>query len=203
MKAEGIVILALLALLAAAAVLILRTRARLAAVRADLERMSVTDGLTGLFNRRHLFERFAEEFQEHRRQSMEMGCILVDLDRLRAVNATHGHATGDALLKEFARIVKASVRIYDVVGRSGGEEFIILLPLTGLLQSMAFAERVRRTIEQRLAVAGPSGETVLATISLGVTNLRAGDATVDAVAKRADEALLKAKESGRNRAELA
>lgn len=203
MKAEVIVILALLALLAAAGWLLVRARGKLAAARADLERMSVTDGLTGLVNRRHLLERFVEEFQEHRRQSMEMGCILVDLDRLRSVNEAHGHATGDALLREFARITKACIRVYDVFGRYGGEEFMILLPLTGLLQSMAFAERVRRKIEQDLVMTAPSGEAVRPTISLGVTSLRAGDASVDDLVKRADEALAKAKESGRNRAELA
>jgi two-component system cell cycle response regulator len=132
-----------------------------------------------------------------------MGCILVDLDRLRSINQTCGHRTGDAVLKEFARVTRGCIRVYDILGRTGGEEFMILLPLTGLLQAMAFAERVRKTIEREFAATGPSGEPVKLTISLGVSNLRAGDSSIDIVAKRAEEALLKSKASGRNRAELA
>ncbi len=203
MKAEGIVILGLLALLAAACFLYFRTRVKLATTRARLETLAVTDELTGAYNRRHLFERFEEEFQEHRRQGTEMSCILVDLDRLRNINDEFGHRTGDAVLREFARVTRGCIRVYDILGRAGGEEFMILLPLTGLLQAMAFAERVRKTIEKGFAVKAPSGESVGLTISLGVSNSRGGDASIDVVAKRADEALLKAKESGRNRAELA
>lgn len=202
MNAERIVILALLALLAAVTFLTLRTKAGLGKTRARLETMAVTDEMTGVFNRRHLFERFEEEFQEHRRQGTEMGCILVDLDRLRGINEAHGHRTGDAVLKEFARVTRGCIRVYDILGRTGGAEFMILLPLTGLLQAMAFAERIRKTIEKDLSVTGPTGESVRLTISLGVSNLRAGDTSIDVVAKRAGEALLKAKESGRNRAEL-
>jgi diguanylate cyclase (GGDEF)-like protein len=203
MNAEGIVIIALVALLGVASFLFLRTRAKLVKTRARLDTMAVTDEMTGVSNRRHLFQRFEEEFQEHRRQGMEMGCILIDLDRLRRINETHGHRTGDAVLKEFARVMRGCIRVYDILGRYGGEEFMILLPMTGLLQAMAFAERVRKTTEREFAVTGPSGEPVRLTISLGVSNLRAGDSSLDVVAKRADEALLKAKESGRNRAELA
>jgi two-component system cell cycle response regulator len=203
MNAEGIVILVLVALLGAASFLFLRARATLVKTRARLETMAVMDEMTGVYNRRHLFKRFEEEFQEHRRQGTEMGCILVDLDRLRSINETYGHRTGDAVLKEFARVIRACTRVYDILGRYGGEEFMILLPLTGLLHAMAFAERVRKTIERDFAVTGPSGESVKLTISLGVSNLRVGDSSIDVVAKRADEALLKAKKSGRNRAELA
>ena len=203
MNTEGTVILVLLALLAAVSFLFLRTRAKLGKIHARLDTMAVTDEMTGVPNRRHLFQRFEEEFQEHRRQGTEMGCILIDLDRLRNINETHGHRTGDAVLKEFAHVMQGYIRGYDILGRTGGEEFMILLPLTSLLQAMAFAERVRKTIEKDFAVTGPSGATVRLTISLGVSNLRAGDLSIDVVAKRAGEALLKAKESGRNRAELA
>jgi diguanylate cyclase (GGDEF)-like protein len=203
MNTERIVILGLLALLAASMFLFFRTRSKLAAARARLETMAVTDETTGVFNRRHLFERFEEEFQEHRRQGTEMSCILVDLDRLRSVNEKFGHRTGDTVLKEFARVTRGCIRVYDILGRTGGEEFMILLPLTGLLQAMAFAERIRKTMERDFAVTAPNGERVGLTISLGVSNSRGGDASIEVVAKRADEALLKAKESGRNRAELA
>ncbi len=154
MNTERIVILGLLALLAASLFLLFRTRSKLAAARARLETMAVTDETTGAYNRRHLFERFEEEFQEHRRQGTEMSCILVDLDRLRSVNEKYGHRTGDAVLKEFARITRGCIRVYDILGRTGGEEFMILLPLTGLLQAMAFAERIRKTIERDFAREG-------------------------------------------------
>ena len=203
MSAERIVILGLLALLAAATLLFLRSRRKLAAARARLETMAVTDELTGVYNRRHLFERFEEEFQEHRRQGTEMSCILVDLDGLRSVNDKHGTRTGDAILKEFARVARKCIRVYDVLGRTGGEEFMILLPLTGLLHAMAFAERIRKTIERDFSVTAPSGEILRLTISLGVSNSRQGDPSVEVVAKRAGEAMLQAKKSGRNRAELA
>jgi len=203
MSAERIVILGLLALLAAATLLFLRSRRKLATARARLETMAVTDELTGVYNRRHLFERFEEEFQEHRRQGTEMSCILVDLDGLRSVNDKHGTRTGDAILKEFARVARKCIRVYDVLGRTGGEEFMILLPLTGLLHAMAFAERIRKTIERDFSVTAPSGEILRLTISLGVSNSRQGDPSVEVVAKRAGEAMLQAKKSGRNRAELA
>lgn len=203
MVAERIIVLVLLALLAAMSFLLLRARAKLGETRARLETMAVTDEMTGVYNRRHLFQRFEEEFQEHRRQGTEMGCILIDLDRMKNINETHGHRTGDAVLKEFARVARSCIRIYDILGRYGGEEFMILLPLTGLLQAMAFSERVRKAIERDFAVTGASGKSVRLTISLGVSNLRAEDESIDVVAKRAEEALLKAKQSGRNRAELA
>ncbi len=202
MNGEGIAILILLALLGAVTLLFFLTKARLGKTRARLATMAVTDEMTGVHNRRHVLERFEEEFQEHRRQGSEMGCILVDLDRLRSINEALGHRTGDAVLKEFARVARGCIRAYDILGRTGGEEFMVLLPLTGLLQAMAFAERIRKTIENSFVVRGPSGEPVRLTISLGVSNLRAGDPSIDVVAGRASEALLKAKESGRNRAEL-
>jgi diguanylate cyclase (GGDEF)-like protein len=178
-----------------------RLRKKLGEARALLEQMAVTDDLTGVLNRSHLLARFEEEFQEHRRQKTELGCLLIDLDDLKKVNEAHGHLTGDAVLKEFARMTKSCIRIYDIFGRFGGEEFIILLPITTLVQAMAFAERIRKTVEKDLVVKSGLGD-VRMTISLGATILRDGDASVDAVIRRAEEALFKAKASGRNRAEL-
>ena len=178
-------------------------RKKLGEARGLLEKMSITDNLTGVPNRNHLLARFEEEFQEHRRQKTELGCLLIDLDDLKKVNESQGHLTGDAVLKEFARMTKSCIRIYDIFGRFGGEEFIILLPITTLVQAMAFAERIRKTIGKDLAVKSGSGDEVRMTISLGVTTLRDGDASVDAIIRRAEEALSKAKASGRNRAELA
>jgi diguanylate cyclase (GGDEF)-like protein len=180
-----------------------RLRKKLGEARALLEKMAMTDDLTGVLNRSHLLARFEEEFQEHRRQKTELGCLLIDLDDLKKVNEAQGHLTGDAVLKEFARMTKSCIRIYDIFGRFGGEEFIILLPITTLVQAMTFAERVRKTVEKDLVVKSGLGDEVRMTISLGATILRDGDASIDAVIRRAEEALSKAKASGRNRAELA
>jgi diguanylate cyclase (GGDEF)-like protein len=180
-----------------------RLRRKLGEARALLEKMAMTDELTGVLNRTHFLARFEEEFQEHRRQKTELGCLLIDLDDLKKVNEAQGHLVGDAVLKEFARMTKSCIRIYDIFGRFGGEEFILLLPITTLVQAMTFAERIRKTIGKDLAVKSGSGDEVRMTISLGVTTLRDGDASVDAIIRRAEEALSKAKASGRNRAELA
>lgn len=180
-----------------------RLRKKLGEARALLEKMAMIDDLTGVLNRRHLLARFEEEFQEHRRQKTELGCLLIDLDDLKKVNEAQGHLTGDAVLKEFARMTKSCIRIYDIFGRFGGGEFLLLLPVTTLVQAMTFAERVRKTAEKDLVVKSGSGEEVRVTISLGVTTLRDGDASADAIARRAGEALSKAKASGKNRAELA
>jgi diguanylate cyclase (GGDEF)-like protein len=180
-----------------------RLRRKLGEARALLEKMAITDELTGVLNRTHFLARFEEEFQEHRRQKTELGCLLIDLDDLKKVNEAQGYLVGDAVLKEFARMTKSCIRIYDIFGRFGGEEFILLLPITTLVQAMTFAERIRKTIGKDLAVKSGSGDEVRMTISLGVTTLRDGDASVDAIIRRAEEALSKAKASGRNRAELA
>jgi len=181
----------------------LRWRKKLGETRALLEKTAMTDELTGILNRTHLLARFEEEFQEHRRQKTELGCLLIDLDDLKKVNDAQGHLAGDAVLKEFARITKKCIRIYDIFGRFGGEEFVILLPLTTLVQAMTFAERIRKTVGKDLAVKSRSGDEVRVTISLGVTTSRDGDVSVDAIIRRAEEALSRAKASGRNRAELA
>jgi diguanylate cyclase (GGDEF)-like protein len=178
-------------------------RKKLGEARGLLEKMAITDELTGVLNRRHLLARFEEEFQEHRRQKTELGCLLIDLDDLKKVNEAQGHLTGDVVLTEFARMTKSCIRLYDIFGRFGGEEFIILLPITTLVQAMAFAERIRKTVKKDLVVKSGLGEEVRMTISLGVTTMRDGDVSVDSIAKRAGEALSQAKASGKNRAELA
>lgn len=190
-------------LLLALLYLTLRLRIKLRGARALLGKMATTDELTGLLNRPHFLARFDEEFQEHRRQKTELGCLLIDFDDLKKVNEAHGHLVGDALLKEFARMTRRCIRIYDILGRFGGEEFILLLPITTLVQAMTFAERIRKTISKDLIVRSESGDEVRMTISLGVTTLREGDVSIDAIIRRAEEALSKAKSSGRNRAELA
>jgi len=180
-----------------------RLRVKLRNARGLMEKMATTDELTGILNRKQLMTRFEEEFHEHKRQKSEVACILVDLDHLKKINETYGHSAGDSVLKEFARVTKSFIRIYDVFGRYGGEEFMILIPFTGLPQAMTLAERIRKTIAEKFTVKSGSGDHIRLTVSLGVTSLREGDESIDVIAKRADEALTKAKQAGRNRAELA
>ncbi len=203
MNEEEISLIVAVILLLVLLYFVLRLRKKLRGARALLGKMATTDELTGLLNRSHFLARFDEEFQEHRRQKTELGCLLIDLDDLKKVNEAYGHLVGDSVLKEFARMTRRCIRIYDIFGRFGGEEFILLLPITTLVQAMNFAERIRKTISKDLAVRSESGDEVRMTISLGVTTLREGDASIDAIIRRAEEALSKAKSSGRNRAELA
>src|SRR5438552_11703865 len=109
--------------------------------------MSETDALTGIDNRRYLEERIDEKFEHARRLSEPFACVMCDLDRFKGVNDTYGHQAGDAVLKQFARILRHEVREIDRVGRYGGEEFMLLLPGTVLDAGVTFAERVRKQVE--------------------------------------------------------
>jgi diguanylate cyclase (GGDEF)-like protein len=168
---------------------------KLAEARALIERIAVTDVLTGLFNRRHVLSRFVEEFEKSRRQGKPLACIIADIDHFKAVNDSFGHLAGDEVLKEVSHRIKQSIRIYDILGRYGGEEFLILLPGADLEQAWNFAERMRMHVR---------GTMILdkqVTVSLGVTSLQEGDQSIDDMIKRADEALYKAKNAGRDRVE--
>src|SRR4051812_41400498 len=112
-----------------------------------LRHMSQTDGLTGLDNRRHLEDRLREMFEHAKRLNEPFSCVMCDLDRFKSVNDTHGHQAGDAVLKQFARILRKEVREIDSAGRYGGEEFMLLLPGTVLDAAVTFAERVRKQVE--------------------------------------------------------
>src|SRR5262245_10579626 len=163
-----------------------------------LRHMSQTDGLTGLDNRRHLEERLGEMFEHARRLREPFACVMCDLDRFKSVNDSHGHQAGDAVLKQFARILRSEVREIDRVGRYGGEEFMLLLPGTVLDAAVTFAERLRAAVE-RHTFAFDDG-TLRRTMSAGVAawpHPRLG--TCDDLVRAADDALYVAKETGRNK----
>jgi diguanylate cyclase (GGDEF)-like protein len=163
-----------------------------------LKHMSQTDALTGLDNRRHLEERLREMFEHARRLNEPFSCVMCDLDRFKAVNDTHGHQAGDAVLKQFARILRHEVREIDRVGRYGGEEFMLLLPGTVLDSGVTFAERVRKQVEANTFTFGET--SICRTASFGVSawpHPRIAD--VDGLMRAADDALYVAKETGRNR----
>jgi two-component system, cell cycle response regulator len=163
-----------------------------------LRHMSQTDALTGLDNRRHLEERIDEMFEHARRLNEPFACVMCDLDRFKSVNDTYGHQAGDAVLKQFARILRHEVREIDRVGRYGGEEFMLLLPGTVLDAAVTFAERVRKEVEGHTFTF--EGTQICRTASFGVSAWpHPRISNCDVLVRAADDALYVAKETGRNR----
>jgi diguanylate cyclase (GGDEF)-like protein len=163
-----------------------------------LRHMSQTDGLTGLDNRRNLEERLSEMFEHARRLNEPFACVMCDLDRFKSVNDEHGHQAGDAVLKQFARILRDEVREIDRAGRYGGEEFMLLLPGTVLDAAVTFAERVRKHVEAHTFTFDKA--SIKRTASFGVSAWPHPRITsCDGLMRAADDALYVAKESGRNR----
>lgn len=163
-----------------------------------LLRISLTDGLTGVDNRRALEQRLHEMFEHSLRLHEPVSVVMCDIDHFKHVNDTYGHAAGDEVLKQFAAILKDEAREIDRVGRYGGEEFLLLLPGTVLDAAVTFAERLRQRVDSHTF--SYEGGTLQRTVSFGVASWphpkihgREG------MLKAADDALYVAKESGRNR----
>ena len=155
---------------------------------------AVTDGLTGISNRRNFNECFYKEFERARRYAEPMTLAVVDLDFLKRINDTYGHTAGDSAIKAVASVLSSSSRSIDIAARYGGEEFCLLLPNTLLEESVLIAERIRKLISEQ-DLEGKSG---LVSASIGVANFPLHASEPDDLFKRADEALYKAKENGRN-----
>ena len=160
---------------------------------AQLELLAVTDQLTGLFNRMKLDKTLAEEFAQSERYNTDWSVILLDVDHFKSVNDTHGHAVGDCVLVDVAQILHTQVRGTDLVGRWGGEEFLIVCRGSQPAAAATVAEKLRHSIASHVfPVIGQK------TASFGVSKYGDGD-TVKSVVARADMALYQAKNSGRNR----
>jgi diguanylate cyclase (GGDEF)-like protein len=166
---------------------------------AQLEELTVTDPLTGLFNRRFLQQRLEEELSRSGRQRQSLTILMADLDYFKVYNDLCGHAAGDVVLKKAARLLKASARQMDVVTRFGGERFCIILPATSKQESFCVAERFRREVER----AGFAHEENLPlgrlTVSIGIATAPENGGDVSALLGAADVALHRAKMAGRNR----
>jgi diguanylate cyclase (GGDEF)-like protein len=163
-----------------------------------LRKLSITDGLTELYNHRHVHQLLREEFERSHRTGEPVAVTMIDLDRFKAVNDTYGHPTGDVILYETARILRETAREIDMVGRYGGEEFIAILPNTSEEEAAAFAERVRQAVEAH--VYRDEANEIHMTCSAGVASLPSpGVDSPESLLKKADDALYAAKESGRNR----
>ena len=164
--------------------------------------MALTDALTGLFNRRYVMGHLERLLQRSGEQKKTFAVLMLDIDHFKQVNDTYGHAAGDMVLKEFAHRVSRHMRNFDLVARIGGEEFLVILPDIDLAMAGAIASRLCAVIVDEPIVCAPDGTTVTVSTSIGVTLAGDGSEPVDAVLKRADTALYRAKNAGRNRVEL-
>lgn len=166
-------------------------------LEAKLRELATKDELTELYNRRHFLELAQVELSRVRRTRAPLSLAMIDVDHFKHVNDRFGHAAGDRALKELSLALRETVRTADVAARIGGEEFVLLLPDTGLEGALAVTERLRdRVRKSELSV---EGETLKFTVSAGVAEL-GPDESVDSLLKRADEALYRAKAAGRDRA---
>jgi diguanylate cyclase (GGDEF)-like protein len=170
-----------------------------------LEYESITDHLIGISNRRHLDKKIAEEMARAHRYSLTLSLLLLDIDHFKALNDTHGHHVGDIVLKRLGQLLVKKVRDTDFVARYGGEEIAILCPQTVARMAFDLAERLRREIETSIMSAAEESENrqvITITVSIGVAGYdgQFNDSLI--LVKRADEALYKAKNDGRNRVVL-
>jgi two-component system cell cycle response regulator len=167
-------------------------------VQATIE-AAVTDALTGLFNRRYMESQLAAHVDQATHRGRALAVLALDIDFFKAINDTHGHDTGDQVLKELALRLKRNVRNLDVICRTGGEEFIIILPDTDRNSAEKIGERIRRAVSAKHFGIGTKSGPLGMTISIGVSALEGTHDSMDDLLKRADQALYRAKHEGRNR----
>ena len=172
-------------------------REELAQALAQLQAIATRDELTGLPNRRQMQALMDQELLRSLRHHHDFCIALVDLDHFKRVNDEHGHAAGDAVLRAFAQAGQAAMRATDVLARWGGEEFVVLLPDTGMPPALAGMERLRQQIAA-LAIEAGGAAPISVTVSIGLTGHRRSD-TLDQTLARADRLLYQAKAEGRNR----
>jgi diguanylate cyclase (GGDEF)-like protein len=193
-----LVVLALAAAVIASLGLLARRKATYGRRMRDL---ALTDELTRLPNRRHLVTRAGETLTLAAERDQPLSLVALDIDHFKRVNDTHGHAAGDSVLQRVAHAARSALRPGDTLGRTGGEEMVALLPATGRDEAARIAERLRSTVAALDCRDIAPDLTV--TVSLGVAAREAGDRRLEAIWKRADDALYRAKAEGRNRVVVA
>jgi len=168
-----------------------------------LEQESITDPLTGIYNRRYLERHLADEVARASRYHTPLSVLLMDVDRFKRINDTHGHPVGDVVLKGLARVIAKTVRGTDIVARYGGEEIIVLAPSTPRKTARSLAERLRVKIETAsFPIPDQAGRKIgvlRVTVSIGVACFGPDVRDARTLIRRADEALYEAKGAGRNR----
>jgi diguanylate cyclase (GGDEF)-like protein len=186
-------------------ILIRRGTQQLKEAQEKLEVLAITDGLTGIANRGYVMKRAEEEFiragrdNEKGAEASTLCCLMLDIDHFKNVNDTRGHPAGDEVLREVVSRLRKSVRPYDIIGRYGGEEFLLLLPDTIFEEGIVVAERIRTDINKKTFRVG--NDEIRVSVSLGISSFDKNDQKLDDLLKRADEGLYKAKHAGRDRVE--
>ena len=167
----------------------------------ELQELSITDGLTGLYNRKHLMETLTSEVARAQRQRHPFSVMMIDIDHFKMYNDTFGHLAGDELLRNIAAIFRESIRTVDYAARYGGEEFMIMLPEHGSDAAMEVAERIVAKVASQIS--GSETDLGPVTLSIGLAVFPENGDTPEALVTRADAALYQAKRRGRNRVVLA
>ena len=175
------------------------TRAK---VYAEILKYATLDALTGFYNRRQLDERVKQEVSHAKRKGSSLCAIMADIDYFKHVNDTYGHTAGDLVLKSVAKVMRSQLREYDIAARYGGEEFVILLPYTNIDEAYSVAERLRKNVCEKIidiekVNTKNKAKSISVSISIGINEYNNTDSASELIMK-ADKALYKAKESGRN-----
>jgi len=165
--------------------------------------MAVTDGLTGLYNRRYLERHLATLVQQAAARQKPLSVFMLDIDHFKSVNDSYGHAVGDDVLREFSRRVRQAVRGIDLACRMGGEEFVVVMPDTDAARALVVGERLRQEIAADRFPVSANDQAIEVTVSIGIASLASAEDTPETLMKRADEALYRAKHAGRNRVSTA
>ena len=168
-----------------------------------LEKLAITDGLTGAFNQKQFYKVLAEELERAGRYGRTLSVIIMDIDNFKNFNDTHGHVEGDAVLKNASALIKSKVRKQDMVSRYGGEEFTVLLPETEKEHAVLLAERLRSAMHDKEFPGEELQPGGRLTISLGVATFPDDEKEAKALVEKADQALYRAKDGGRDRVEQA
>jgi len=165
----------------------------------DLRRISITDPLTTLLNRRYFEERIAEEMERSKRHRQPFSLIILDIDNFKNLNDSYGHLYGDEILKTTTSVIRRCVRIIDIAARYGGEEFAIILPTTDKNDAGIIAERIRSEIEATVCLVKDTGTTLNITVSLGIASFPEDASAAEELINNADRALYRAKSQGKNK----
>ena len=171
--------------------------AELAISNRRLQEVALTDALTGFPNRRYAIDRMHQEWVTATRNRRPLSCMIIDLDGFKLINDTHGHDVGDMVLRQAADALREALRGQDVICRTGGDEFLVICPETGLTSAMICAERLRASVDALLIETG--GPALELTVSIGVAMRDGAMADLDALIKQADRGAYMAKRQGRNR----